>query len=81
MDDRTGDLADFVGDVVQALCGHTGWVAFDPQERVVDLREVRGAFVGGHEHGVELVRMIDHSEQPRAQPPRRGRRFFGLFRG
>lgn len=81
MGERTVDLADFVADVVEALRYRTGWVAFDPQEdRVVDLQEVRRAFVSGHEHGVEMVRMIDASEQPPAQPPRR-RRFFGLFGG
>jgi hypothetical protein len=80
--ERAGDLADFVADVVEALRERTGWVAFDPQEdRVIDLQEVRRAFVSGHEHGVEMVRMIDASERPSAQRPRRRRRFFGLFGG
>ena len=80
--ERASELADLVLDVVGALRERTDWVAFDPQEdRIVDESELRASFLGGHEHGVELVRLIDASEQAPERPPRRRRRFFGLFGG
>ena len=78
--ERTPELAELVVDVVDALMRHTGWMPYDPQEdRVVHPEELRATFLGGHEHGVGLVRELGAPE-PHAETSRR-RRFFGLFGG
>lgn len=75
--DDSAALADLVHEVVSAVVEATGWVAYDPQEdRVLELDELRAAFLGGHDHGVGLMKGLDAEAE--TKPPKR-KRFLGLF--
>jgi hypothetical protein len=77
--DQSPALADLLQDVVSALVDATGWVPYDPQEgRALELAELRGAFLGGHDEGVGLVKSLDAQPQAPPAPPKR-KRFLGLF--
>ena len=77
--DESAALADLLYDVVSALVEATRWVPYDPQEgRPLELGELRDAFLGGHDEGVELLKSLD--AQPQAPPaPHKRKRFLGLF--
>jgi hypothetical protein len=77
--DESAALADLLYDVVSALVETTGWVPYDPQDdRALELDELRAAFLGGHDVGVELVKGLD-APPPAAPPPPKRKRFLGLF--
>ena len=77
--DESAALPDLLYDVVSALVEATRWVPYDPQEgRPLELGELRDAFLGGHDEGVELLKSLD--AQPQAPPaPHKRKRFLGLF--